>query len=90
MVAPARQEGYFHYLFGVIEEGFWGAVDTRNVGLGDKRGGGDSGSDWREKQRHGSNRGRRSQLPARLGVLLPLTLNGWIRRHRLDSERLPS
>jgi hypothetical protein len=26
-----RQEGYFHYLFGVMEEGFWGAVDTRDV-----------------------------------------------------------
>lgn len=28
-----RQEAYMHYLFGVTEEGFWGAVDTRDVGL---------------------------------------------------------
>jgi hypothetical protein len=26
-----RQEAYFHYLFGVNEDGFWGALDTRNV-----------------------------------------------------------
>jgi hypothetical protein len=26
-----RQDAYFHHLFGVIEEGFWGAVDTRDV-----------------------------------------------------------
>jgi hypothetical protein len=26
-----RQCAYFHYLFGVAEEGFWGAVDTRDV-----------------------------------------------------------
>ncbi|GBF92263.1 Xaa-Pro dipeptidase-like [Raphidocelis subcapitata] len=25
-----RQDAYFHYLFGVMEEGFWGAVDTRD------------------------------------------------------------
>jgi hypothetical protein len=28
-----RQEAYFHYLFGVNEDGFWGALDTRNVSL---------------------------------------------------------
>jgi Xaa-Pro dipeptidase len=26
-----RQEAYFHYLFGVNEDGFWGALDVRNV-----------------------------------------------------------
>lgn len=26
-----RQEAYFHYLFGVNEDGFWGAVDVRDV-----------------------------------------------------------
>lgn len=26
-----RQEAYFHYLFGVNEDGFWGALDIRNV-----------------------------------------------------------
>jgi len=26
-----RQDAYMHYLFGVMEEGFWGAVDTRDV-----------------------------------------------------------
>lgn len=26
-----RQESYLHYLFGVNEDGFWGALDVRNV-----------------------------------------------------------
>jgi hypothetical protein len=26
-----RQEGYFHYLWGVNEDGLWGALDVRNV-----------------------------------------------------------
>jgi hypothetical protein len=26
-----RQEAYFHYLFGVNEDGFWAALDVRNV-----------------------------------------------------------
>jgi hypothetical protein len=27
-----RQEGYFHYLFGINEDNVWGALDARNVG----------------------------------------------------------
>lgn len=28
-----RQEGFFHYLFGVNEDGFWGALDVRTVSI---------------------------------------------------------
>ena len=29
--APYRQDAYMHYLFGVMEDGAWGAIDTRDV-----------------------------------------------------------
>ena len=31
IVIIPRQDAYMHYLFGVTEEGFWGAIDTRDV-----------------------------------------------------------
>lgn len=29
MASPCRQESYFHYMFGVTEEDFYGAVDLQ-------------------------------------------------------------
>lgn len=33
-VNPRRQDAYMHYLFGVMEDGAWGAIDTRDVSVG--------------------------------------------------------